>query len=74
MRPVRFNIFGSVISVLILSIGASGLTMMGAPVWVPQVFNALALLFALIFSRWLSVGIARRRPTRARPIGKPAQP
>lgn len=73
MRPVRFNIFGSVISVLILSIGSSGLTMMGAPVWVPQVFNALALLFALIFSRWLSVGIARRRPARTKLVGKPAQ-
>ncbi|WP_411036915.1 ABC transporter permease [Shinella sp. BYT-45] len=53
IRPVRFNVFGSVVAVLLLSVGTSGLTMIGAPIWVPAVFNACALLFALVFSRWL---------------------
>jgi ribose transport system permease protein len=54
VRPVRFNVFGSAMGVLVLSIGVSGLTMIGAPIWVPAVFNAVALIFALLFARWLS--------------------
>lgn len=54
IRPVRVNVFGSVVAVLLLSVGTSGLTMIGAPIWVPAVFNACALLFALVISRWLS--------------------
>ncbi|WP_072803441.1 ABC transporter permease [Rhodococcoides yunnanense] len=51
LRPVRYNILGTVVGVLVLSVGVSGLTMIGAPFWVPQVFNGIALLVALLVAR-----------------------
>ncbi|MEV7777049.1 ABC transporter permease [Kitasatospora sp. NPDC088351] len=54
----HLNVGGTVLAVLTLGIGISGLTMMGAPSWVPDVFNGLALIAALLISR------AGRRTTR----------
>ena len=53
-RPARFNVWGTLLAVLVLSVGISGLTMIGAPFWVPDVFNGLALAGALVFSRLAS--------------------
>ncbi|BAJ27193.1 MULTISPECIES: ABC transporter permease [Kitasatospora] len=50
-RRGHLNVVGTVLAVLTLGIGISGLTMMGAPAWVPDVFNGLALIAALLISR-----------------------
>jgi ribose transport system permease protein len=55
----RFNVLGTVITVYVLALGVKGLQLAGAPSWVPDLFNGVALL--------LAVGIAqlrRRAPRR----------
>lgn len=54
-RPGRFNIWGTVIAVYLLATGVKGLVLMGADVWVPDLFNGLALIVAVGLS-----GIQRR--------------
>ncbi len=62
MKPTRFNVWGTLIAVLVLSVGISGLTMLGAPAWVPDVFNGTALALALAVSEI----VGRRTGTRNR--------
>jgi ribose transport system permease protein len=54
-RPGRFNIWGTVLAVYLLATGVKGLVLMGADVWVPDLFNGLALIVAVGLS-----GIQRR--------------
>lgn len=53
IRPGRFNVIGTVLSVLLLAIGVNGLSQLGAPQWVAPVFNGGVLL--------LAVGVAQVR-------------
>jgi ribose transport system permease protein len=55
-RPGRFNVWGTVLAVYLLATGVKGLVLLGADVWVTNMFNGLALLVA--------VGLAgfQRRP------------
>ena len=46
-RPGRFNIWGTVLAVYLLATGVKGLVLMGADVWVPDLFNGLALIIAV---------------------------
>jgi ribose transport system permease protein len=55
-----FNLWGTIIGGLVLAVGINGLTLAGAPFWVPNVFNGGALLIAVS----LSV-LSRRRRTPA---------
>lgn len=50
-RRGHLNVWGTVLAVLMLRVGLTGLTMVGAPAWVPNVFNGSALIGALIISR-----------------------
>jgi ribose transport system permease protein len=50
IRPGRFNPFGTVLAVLVIGTGTTGLTLVAAPVWTQSLFTGLALLLAL----WLS--------------------
>jgi ribose transport system permease protein len=50
-RRSRLNAWGTVSAVVMLGIGLTGLTMVGAPEWVPDVFNGGALITALVISR-----------------------
>jgi ribose transport system permease protein len=43
----RFNAWGTVIAVLLLGTGKTGLVLVGAPVWAASMFAGLVLLFAL---------------------------
>jgi ribose transport system permease protein len=63
-RGGRYNVWGTVVSVYVLATGVKGLQLAGAPVWIPDLFNGVALL--------LAVGIARYRRTarRAGAIGR----
>lgn len=46
-RGGRFNVWGTVLSVYVLAAGVKGLQLSGAPTWIPDAFNGLALLLAV---------------------------
>jgi ribose transport system permease protein len=52
-----FNVWGTVVGVFVLAVGISGLNLAGAPFWLPDVFNGLALVGAVS----LSMIVERRR-------------
>lgn len=49
--PGRFNPWGAIIAVYFLSSGITGLSMIGIPLWVTNVFNGGALLLAVTLSQ-----------------------
>lgn len=53
ITPGFFNVVGTVISAIFVSITVSGLTLMGAQGWATNVFNGLALLVAVGLSTYL---------------------
>ena len=50
-RNGRFNVLGTVVAVYVLAIGVKGLQLSGAPVWIPELFNGVALLVAVAANR-----------------------
>lgn len=50
-RNGRFNILGTVVAVYVLATGVKGLQLIGAPVWIPELFNGVALLIAVAVTR-----------------------
>lgn len=42
-----FNVWGTVIGVYLLAVGANGLVIFGAQTWVINIFNGVALLVAV---------------------------
>lgn len=57
-RGGRFNVWGTLVAVVVLATGVLGLQLGGAPVWIPNLFNGVALLFA--------VGLAKYERSAAR--------
>lgn len=51
-KPGRYNVPGTLVAVVVLATGVKGLQLAGAPVWIPDLFNGVALL--------LAVGVALR--------------
>jgi ribose transport system permease protein len=49
--PGRFNPIGSVAAVYFLATGITGLTMLGVPLWVTDIFNGAALILAVLISQ-----------------------
>lgn len=49
--PGRFNPWGAVVAVYFLATGISGLSMLGIPLWVTNVFNGGALIIAVTMSQ-----------------------
>ena len=47
IRAGYFNVWGTVIGVYLLAVGANGLIILGAKTWVTHVFNGVALLIAV---------------------------
>jgi ribose transport system permease protein len=60
----RYNVWGAVISVYVLAVGVKGLQLAGAPVWIPDLFNGVALLLAVGMSKYQRT--ARRSAAVAR--------
>jgi ribose transport system permease protein len=57
-RGGRFNVWGTVVAVYVLATGVKGLQLAGAPTWIPDLFNGVALLVA--------VGLAKHERTARR--------
>jgi ribose transport system permease protein len=57
-RGGRYNVWGTVVAVYVLATGVKGLQLAGAPVWIPDLFNGVALL--------LAVGMAKLQRTEGR--------
>ncbi|MDX6397534.1 MAG: ribose transport system permease protein [Gaiellaceae bacterium] len=51
ITPGRFNIWGTIIAVYVLATGVKGLQLVGAPFWIPDLFNGAALLLAVGLSK-----------------------
>jgi ribose transport system permease protein len=70
ITPGRFNIWGTILAVYVLATGVKGLQLVGAPFWIPDLFNGVALLLAVGLSKNEVVWWTRFRSRRA--AGDPA--
>jgi ribose transport system permease protein len=59
LRAGRFNVPGTLIAVATLAVGVQGFELAGAPVWLPNLFDGIALLVA--------VGLAERQSSPSSP-------
>lgn len=57
-RGGRFNVWGTLLAVYVLATGVKGLQLAGAPIWIPDLFNGVALLLAVGLAKYQ--GTARR--------------
>jgi ribose transport system permease protein len=62
IKPGRFNVWGLVISLYLLSTGVKGLQLAGGSAWITDMFNGVALIAAVA----LSIGLQLRRAMRMR--------
>jgi ribose transport system permease protein len=51
-RGGRFNVWGTVLAVYVLATGVKGLQLAGAPIWIPDLFNGVALLLAVGLAKY----------------------
>ncbi len=51
IQPGRFNPWGAIVAVYFLATGITGLSMLGIPLWVTNVFNGGALILAVTISQ-----------------------
>lgn len=58
IKPGRFNSWGTVVAVYVLVIGVTGLQLLGADIWMENVFYGAALLAAVTFAALLRRGSA----------------
>jgi ribose transport system permease protein len=65
IKPGRFNIWGTVISVFVLAIGIQGLQYVTGVQWLGDMFNGVALVVAVAFAALSSELKSRRADARA---------
>lgn len=51
VRPGSFNVWGTVLVIILLAVGFSGLSLLGVPFWVQPVFQGVALIVGVLLSR-----------------------
>jgi ribose transport system permease protein len=59
-RGGRFNVWGTVVAVYVLATGVKGLQLAGAPLWIPDLFNGVALLLAVGLAKFETSVAARQ--------------
>jgi ribose transport system permease protein len=57
IKQGMFNVWGTIVGLALLAIGINGLTLAGAPYWLPYVFNGVALIVSVA----ASILVARSR-------------
>jgi ribose transport system permease protein len=62
ITPGRVNVWGTVVGIVILAIGISGIEQLGGAFWVEPAFNGATLLVAIGLAGWTG----RRRPSTTR--------
>jgi ribose transport system permease protein len=64
IRPGRFNLWGTLLSIYVLATGVQGLQYMTGVQWLNDMFNGIALILAVAFALWRQNAAARadRRP------------
>lgn len=73
-RGGRFNVWGTVIAVYVLAVGIKGLQLVGAPPWINDLFNGVALLAAVGLSQWERTAKRTGAIRRTLPFGKKDKP
>jgi ribose transport system permease protein len=75
-RGGRCNVWGTVVGAYVLATGVKGLQLAGAPIWIPDLFNGLALLLAVGMAQFQKSPEARtaaiRRLLRRAPVSTEA--
>ncbi len=56
-RGGRFNVWGTIVAVIVLATGVKGLQLAGAPIWIPDLFNGAALLIAVGLAKWETTSV-----------------
>lgn len=51
IRPGTFNVWGTVVAILLLAAGFTGLGLEGVPIWVEPIFDGVVLLIAVLVTR-----------------------
>lgn len=51
IRPGYFNVWGSIVAILLLAAGFAGLNLAGVALWVEPLFDGAVLLIAVLFAR-----------------------
>lgn len=51
VRPGSFNVWGTILAIILLALGFSGLSLLGVPFWVEPVFQGAALIVGVLLSR-----------------------
>ena len=69
VKPGRVNVWGTVVAVLILAVGISGIEQLGGAFYVEPLFNGSTLVIAVGMAGWA----ARRRLRSARSAAVPAE-
>lgn len=70
----RFNVWGTVLAVYVLATGIKGLQLIGAPPWISDLFNGIALLTAVGLSQWERTARRGGAVRRALPFGRRDDP
>ena len=73
IKPGRVNVWGTIVGVIILAVGISGIQQFGGAFWVEPMFNGVTLLIAIGFAGW--TGRRRGRAiVRVQPTTQSAPP
>jgi ribose transport system permease protein len=52
LQPGRFNVWGTLLAIYVLATGVQGLQLATSQVWLPAMFNGVALIGAVSFAIW----------------------